>query len=80
MERKVILLYVSLNPEYYDLKRIAQFTFDEALEFCKTDQMCAMAWGTKEINITEPQVFAFHADGVEYGDGTDTMFNWLKVE
>lgn len=80
MERKVILLYVSLNPEYYDLKRIAQFTFDEALEFCKTDQMSAMRWGTKEINITEPQVFKFHADGVECGDGSDTMFNWLKVE
>ena len=77
--KKVLLLHVSLNPEYYNLERLSQYTFDQALEFFENDEVCCKTYGVEEIDLSQPNEFAFHADGVAIGDGSDTMLNWLKV-
>jgi hypothetical protein len=79
MERKAMLLHVSLNPSHYDLETISQFTYDEALNFVQNDTIGAMTWDEELIELSRPHELSFHADGVENGEGGDTMFNWLKV-
>ena len=63
MEGKVLLLHVSLNPNYYNLERLSQYSFDEAKKFCEEDEIGAKTWGLEEVDTTHPNEFAFHADG-----------------
>lgn len=79
MERKVLLLHLSLNPDYYNLEYLSTLTYDEAVKFCQNDDINCMTWKEEEIDLTQANELTFHADGVANGDGTDTMLNWIKV-
>lgn len=76
---KVKILSVSLNPDRYDLREIARMSYEEAEEFFSHDTTRCCAVTHLEINPDVPQDITFHADGVRHGDGSDTVFNWLKV-
>ena len=80
METKVKVLHISLNPERYDIKEVAKFDYQKALEFCQTDEVKCMSWGEEELDLTQPNVTKIHCDGVYAGDGSDTMLSWIKVE
>jgi hypothetical protein len=56
-------------------------TFDEALDYFKNEDkaMCCDVEVTT-VDCSNPNEFAFHAEGVSRGDGSDTMLNWCKVD
>ena len=76
---KVKILSVSLNPSMYDLREIVRMSYEEAEEFFLHDTTHCCAVTHLDITPDVPQDITFHADGVRNGDGSDTMFNWLKV-
>ena len=78
---KVTIFSASVNPSYdYDLVNIGQMSYDEAVEFFKNDKIGACSCHTREVNLTKPNEFKFCADGAIFGDGSDTLFVWTKVE
>ena len=55
-------------------------TYDEAKQFFEHDDTnCCCCCRNIEVDQTKEYEITFHADGVRNGDGSDTMFNWLKV-
>jgi len=78
---KVTIFSASVNPSYdYDLVNIGQMSYDEAVEFFKNDKIGACSCHTHEVDLTKPNEFKFCADGASFGDGSDTLFVWTKVE
>ena len=77
---KITILSASVNPEYYDIAHIAEMSYDEAKEYFKNDLINAATVTEREVDQITPHESFFHAEGVNSGDGSDTMFNWLKVE
>lgn len=77
---RIRIFYASVNPEHYDIKAIAKMSFDEAVEFFKNDEIKCCLTGMHTVNDTVPSETRIHADGVDGGDGSDTMFNWVKVD
>lgn len=77
---KVQIFSASLNPSYdYNLENIGKLSFDEAVEYFKNDGIGACSCNLREVDMTKPNEFSFCADGADYGDGSDTMFVWVKV-
>ena len=77
---KINIFSVSINPESYDVRSIANMTYDEAKQFFEHDDTnCCCCCRNIEVDQTKEHEITFHADGVRNGDGSDTMFNWLKV-
>lgn len=79
-DMRVTILSVSLNPEYYDLAHIAEMDYDEAKDYFEHELVGACNVFEVEVDQTTPHESKFHAEGVSAGDGSDTMFNWIKVE
>lgn len=77
---KIKIFHASVAPLCYDLKKIATMDFDEAVEFFKNDEVGCCTTDIDYIDTTCNGQYIFHADGVFNGDGSDTMFNWIKVE
>lgn len=79
---KVTIFSASVNPSYYyDLEKIGKMSYDRAVEFfTKEDTIGACAYHFHEVDLTQPNEFFFCADGANYGDDSDTMFVWTKVE
>ena len=80
----VNILSVSINPEKYLLADIAGMTYDQAKEFFndKLSSSSGEVYFTLNeytVDLSIPHESRFHADGVFSGDGSDTMFNWIKV-
>lgn len=77
---KVRIYSASVNPSYdYNLQEIGQMCYDEAKNYFKNDKIGACSCHEREVNITKPNEFMFCADGADCGDGSDTMFVWVKV-
>lgn len=77
---KVTIFYASVSPMAYDVKEITKMKFDEAVAFFKKDEIgCCRTW-IKELNTKASAEYLFHPDGAEYGDGSDCLFMWVKVE
>ena len=78
---KVTIFSASVNPSYdYDLINISQMSYDEAVSYFRNeDKIGACSCNEREVDITKPNEFMFSADGANYGDGSDTMFVWIKV-
>lgn len=77
---KVKIFSASVNPSFdYNLEQIGKLSFDEAVEYFENDRICACSCNLREVDITKPNEFSFCADGANYGDGSDTMFVWVKV-
>ena len=77
---KVKIFSASVNPSFdYNLEQIGKLSFDEAVEYFENDNICACSCNLREVDITKPNEFSFCADGADYGDGSDTMFVWVKV-
>lgn len=76
---KVRILSISLNPNKYDVSKLARMSYDEAKEFAEKDTLNCMSCRNFTINPNEVQEVTFHADGVRFGDTSDTVLNWLKV-
>ena len=77
---KVKIFSASVNPSFdYNLEQIGKLSFDEAVEYFENDSICACSCNLREVDITKPNEFSFCADGADYGDGSDTMFVWVKV-
>lgn len=77
---KVKILSVSLNPDKYDISKLAYLSFDNMKKFIENDTVNCLSYRCFEVDQTEESEMQFHADGVRRGDGSDTMLNWLKVE
>lgn len=79
---KVTIFSASVNPSCgYNLIKISRMSYDRAVEFfTKEDTIGACAYHFHEVDLTQPNEFFFCADGANYGDGSDTMFVWTKVE
>lgn len=76
----VKIFSASVNPSYeYDLVKIGKMSYDEAVEFFKNDNINACSVRERVVDSTKPNEFSFCADGADYGDGSDTMFVWVKV-
>lgn len=76
----VKMFSASVNPSYdYDLVKIGKMSYDEAVEFFKNDKIGACACYEHEVDTTKSDEFKFAADGAYFGDGSDTMFVWVKV-
>lgn len=78
---KVTIFSASVNPSYdYNLVEIGRMSYEEAVNFFKEDKIGACSCHTREIDLTKPNEFSFCADGANFGDGSDTMFVWVKIE
>lgn len=75
----VKIFSASVNPNYYDLVEIGKMSFEKAVEFFKKDTIGACSVNMREVDATKPSEMMFCADGADYGDGSDTMFVWVKV-
>lgn len=78
---KVQIFSASVNPSYgYDLVTIGKMSFDEAVDFFENgDKICDCSCNMREVDLSKPNEFSFCAEGANYGDGSDTMFVWVKV-
>lgn len=76
---KIKIFSASVNPEMYNISEIASMNYDEAKDFFEHETVNCCSYRTIEVDQTKEQEIVFHADGVHGGDGSDTMFNWLKV-
>ena len=78
---RVQIFSASVNPSYdYDLVTIGKLSFDEAVDFFENeDEIGACSCNMREVELSKPNEFSFCADGANYGDGSDTMFVWVKV-
>lgn len=78
---KVQIFSASVNPSYdYNLVTIGKMSFDEAVDFFENDdKICACSCHMREVELSKPNEFSFCAEGANYGDGSDTMFVWVKV-
>ena len=77
---KVQIFSASVNPFDYDLVTIGKLSFDEAVDFFENeDEFRACSYNMREVELSKPNEFSFCADGANYGDGSDTMFVWVKV-
>ena len=79
---KVTIFSASVNPSYYyELEKFGKMSYDRAVEFfTKEDTIHACTYYFHEIDLSEPNEGFFCSDGANYGDGSDTMFVWYKVE
>ena len=75
---KVMILSASVSPMAYDLKEIASLTYDAAKKFFENDEIGCCTVKEFEVDQAMEYEMCFHADGIP-SDGSDTMFNWLKV-
>lgn len=75
----VEIFSASVNPDYYNLTEISRMDFEEANKFFKEDTINACSFSNKIVDTTKPNEFSICADGANYGDGSDTMFVWVKV-
>lgn len=78
---KVTIYSASVNPSYdYDLEKIGRMSYDEAVNYFKNDdKIGACTCNKREVDLSTPNEFSFCCDGANYGDGSDTMFVWVKV-
>ena len=80
---KVQIFSASVNPYYeyeYDLVAIGKMSFDEAVDFFDNeDEFGACTHHLYEVDLSKANEFSVCADGAECGDGSDTMFVWVKV-
>ena len=72
---RIRIFHASVNPECYNVLRLARMTFDEAVEFFENDEVCACSTGMYEVRDNIPNEDTLHADVPE-----DTMLNWIKVD
>ena len=78
---KVTIFSASVNPSYdYNLTEIGGLSYDEAVNFFDNDEIGACSCYEREVDISKPNEFMFCADGANFGDGSDTMFVWVKVK
>lgn len=77
---RIRIFHASVNPECYDLNKLSQMTFDEAVEFFDTDETCACNTGILEVSDAVPSETRMHAEGVSDNCLPDTMLNWVKVD
>ena len=77
---RIRIFHASVNPEHYDIKELAQMSFDEAVDFFEHDETGCCNTGIHTVDDTKPSETKIHADGVYGGDGSDTMLNWVKVD
>jgi len=69
-----------VNPSYdYNLENISKLSFDKAVEYFDNDGIGACSCHLHEVELSKPNEFSFCADGANFGDGSDTMFVWVKV-
>ena len=78
---RIRILHASVNDMYYDIQALAQMSYYEAKHyFDYEDKFGACSVGEITVDDSRPNEFTFHADGVAFGDGSDTMLNWCKVD
>ena len=76
---KIQILHASVNPEKYDVKRLAEMCFGEAREFFEDDNINCCDWGVDDVN---PEVFnhrLYCPDGTKQGDTSDCLMVWFKL-
>lgn len=78
---RIIVYSVSFNPDYYDAKKVARMSFDEAVHFfeCEDTLNCCHT----EIMTIDPREIGeikIMQDGIISGDTTDAMLVWIKVD
>lgn len=79
MKVKILTASVASYGDY-DFPRIAQMSYDEALDFFRTKDSCgACSVNETDIDTTKAGEYAIHADGLTGNDPTDTMYTWIKV-
>ena len=78
---RIRIFHASVNPECYDLNKLAAMNFDEAVEYFENEtEICACNTGITTIDDTKPHEFTLHAEGTADNCCPDTMLNWVKVD
>ena len=77
---KIQVLHASVNPNFYDLKKIGKMSFGEAREFFEDDNVCCCNWGVDELNpdVFNSNLYKPEGNPALAGD-TDALFVWVKV-
>jgi len=75
----VKIFHASVNPSYYDLVEIGKMSYDDAVKFFENDTIHCCNVYEREVDTLKPNEFKFSCDGADGGDGSDTMFVWVKV-
>ena len=76
---KIRILHASVNPEQYDVKRLASMCFGEAQEFFEDDPIGCCNWGVDDVDPTVFNSKHYSPDGATGGDGSDALFVWFKL-
>ena len=75
---KVTVIYLSVNPSFYDVQKLAKLSFDEAKKYFEKDEIECCNVREIDVDLTKEHEMTFHADGIPF-DPSDTMLNWVKV-
>lgn len=76
---KVTVIYLSVNPSFYDVQKLAKLSFDEAKKFIEDDTIVACSHKVVELDMTKFADYNYCADGADLGDWTDSLLMWIRV-
>ena len=76
---KIKVFYASVNPNYYDTKKLVALSYDDAVEFFENEEKRCCTTYEKVIDPTKANEYIFYADGTCYGDNTDALLVYMKV-
>lgn len=77
---KVRIFHASVNPEYYDVKALTMMKFDEAVDFFENDTLKACTRSIVDYPYPINAEHCFFPEGANYGDTSDCLLVWVKVE
>lgn len=76
---KVTVIYLSVNPSFYDVQKLAKLSFDEAKKFIENDTIVACSHKVVELDLTKSADYKYCPDGADLGDWTDSLLMWIRV-
>ena len=76
---KATVLYLSFNPSYYDAKKLADLSYDEAKTFIENDKIGALSDMEEELDLTKSGIYQYTPNGMRYRDTSDSLIIWIKV-
>lgn len=77
--KKINVLYLSVNPSYYDIEKLTKATFEEAKNFAENDTINALTCNEITIDMEKAAEYSFCPQGAEFGDNGDALLMWIKV-
>jgi hypothetical protein len=77
--KKVKVLSLSFNPNYYDVKEFANASYDEVKGFIEKSPICAYSYSEFELDLSKDNEYKFYPDGAFAGDTSDCHMMWIKV-